>query len=51
MTPLEGESARVIDGKNFSIEKFKMEMGLTSVDLWCIVDKFKETPPSNSESK
>jgi hypothetical protein len=54
MASFEGESARVIDkfnGENFSLWKFKMEMVLASMDLWEIVDGFKEAPPSNADPK
>jgi hypothetical protein len=54
MASFEGESVRVIDkfnGEKFSLWKFKIEMVLASMDLWEIVDGFKEAPPSNSDPK
>lgn len=41
MTLVEGDGSRVINkfnGENFNLLKFKLEMGLASVDIWAIVD-------------
>jgi hypothetical protein len=54
MASFEGKSAKVIDkfnGENFNLWKFKMEMVLASVDLWEIVDRSKEAPPSDADPK
>lgn len=54
MTFLEGKGSRVIDkinGENFNLWKFRLEMGLAVMDLWGIVDESKEDPPSNVEPK
>ena len=56
MTSLEDEGTRVMDKfnkENFSFWKFKLEMGfrLVSIDLWGIVDKSEEAPPSNIDRK
>ena len=44
MASFESEAARFID-------KFKIEMLLSFMDLWDIVDGSKEPPPSNADSK
>jgi len=54
MTSFEGESPTVIDkfnAENFNLWKFKMEMVLASTDLWEIVDRSEEAPPSNTDPK
>ena len=54
MALFEGEAARAINksnGDNFIMWKLKSEMGLASVDLWGIVDKFEATPHSNVNPK
>ncbi|KAH8974844.1 hypothetical protein BDL97_01G122600 [Sphagnum fallax] len=54
MASFEGESVRVIDkfnGENFNLWKFKMEMVLASMDLWEIVNRSEEAPPSNADPK
>jgi hypothetical protein len=54
MALFEGDSTRVIDksnGENFNLWKFKMEMVLASMDLWEIVDRSEEAPPSNADPK
>ena len=33
--------------KNFNFWKFKINMGLASVDLWGIMDEFEVGPPFN----
>lgn len=37
--------------KRTSVVEVQIGDGLASVDLWGIVDKFKETPPSNVDPK
>lgn len=54
MTSLDGDGTRIIDKfnkKNFDLLKFKLEMGLVSVDLWGIVDEFEVSPHSNVDPK
>lgn len=54
MTLVEGDGSRVINklnGENFNLLKFKLEMGLASVDLWAIVDKSKASSHSKCWSK
>lgn len=54
MASLEGDSAKINDkfkGENFNIWKFKLEIGLASVDLWGLVDKFVAPSPSNTNQK
>ena len=54
MASFEGESVRVIDkinGDNFNLWKFKMEMVLASMELWEIVDDSEEPPPSDADPK
>ena len=51
MVSLEDEGARVthkFNEENFNFWKLKLEMGLSSVDLWGIV---KEAPSSNVDMK
>lgn len=54
MASFEGEGARTIDkinGENFNLWKYKLEMRLDSVDLWGIVDKFEAILFLNVDSK
>lgn len=54
MASLEGDGAKINEkfkGENFNIWKFKLKMGLASVDLWDIVDEFVAPPPSNTDKK
>jgi hypothetical protein len=54
MASFEGESPKVIDkfnGENFNLWKFKMEMVLASMDLWEIVNRSEEAPPSEANPK
>lgn len=54
MTLLEGDGARVIgkfNGENFNLQKFKLEWGLASMNLWGIVDNYEETFFSNVDPK
>ena len=54
MASFESEAARVIDKfneGNFNLWKFKIEMLLAFMDLWDIVDKSEEAPPSNADPK
>jgi hypothetical protein len=54
MTLIEGDGSRVINkfnGENFNLLKFKLEMGLASVDLWAIVDESEASPHSNVDPK
>ena len=54
MAIFECKSARNIDkfnGENFGLWKFRMEMVLSSMDLWEIVDKSEEAPPKDVDPK
>lgn len=54
MALLEDHNVRVIDkfnGENFNLWNPKLEMQLASMDLWNIVDKYEEIPPSNNGPK
>ena len=54
MATFESESARNIDkfnGENFSFWKFRMEMVLSSMDLWEIADESEEAPPKDADPK
>lgn len=54
MTSLEGKGARINDkfnGEVFNLLKFKLELGLASVDLGGIVDESKEASLSNVDPK
>jgi hypothetical protein len=52
MAYLESKGVIIIDkfhGERFSLWKFKMEVVFASMDLWNIVDKFEEAPPSTAD--
>jgi transposase InsO family protein len=52
MATFESESARNIDkfnGENFGLWKFRMEMVLSSMDLWEIVDETESPPPADGD--
>lgn len=54
MAASDSEGLRIVDkfnGENFSLWKFKMEMVLSSKELWDIVDGSEEPPPSSSDVK
>ena len=54
MATFESESVRNIDkfdGKNFGRWKFRMEMVLSSMDLWEIVDESEEPPSKDDDPK
>ena len=54
MTSFESESARIINkfnGGKFNILKFEIKMLLASMDLWNIMDRFEQPPPSNVDPK
>ena len=54
MTLFVSNTARDIDKfnqGNFNLWNFKIKILLASIDLWDIVDKFKETSPSNADPK
>src|SRR5579875_408018 len=54
MAFLEGESVRVLEkfnGTNFNLWKFKMNLALSSMDLWEIVEGTEEAPPSDASEK
>ena len=54
MSTFESESARSIDkfkGENFGLWKFRMEMVLSSMDLWEIVDETEEPPSKDGDPK
>ena len=54
MATYESESARSIEkfnGENFSLWKFRMEMVLSSMDLWEIVDESEKPPLADADSK
>jgi hypothetical protein len=50
----EGESVTVLEkfnGTKFNIWKFKMNLTLSSMDLWKIIEGTKEAPPSDASDK
>jgi hypothetical protein len=50
----EGESVRVLEkfnGTNFNLWKFKMNLALSSIDLWKIVEGMEEAPPFDASDK
>ena len=54
MATFESESARNIDkfdGKNFGLWKFRMEMVLSSMDLWEIVDESEKPSAADADAK
>ena len=54
MATFESESVRSIDkfkGENFGLWKFRMEMVLSSMDLWEIVDETEEPPSKDGDPK
>ena len=54
MASYESESARSIDkfkGENFGLWKFRMEMVLSSMDLWEIVEDTEEPPSKDDDPK
>jgi len=54
MATFESESARNIDkfnGENFGLWKFRMEMVLSSMDLWEIVDESEKPPAADADPK
>ncbi len=54
MATYESESARNIDkfdGKDFGLWKFRMEMVLSSMDLWEIVEDTEEPPFKDDDPK
>ena len=54
MATYENESVRNIDkfnGENFGLWKFRMEMVLSSMDLWEIVEETEEPPPEDDDPK
>ena len=51
MASSDNEELSIVDKfnrDNFSLWKFKMEMLFASGDLWNIVDKTEQAPPSNA---
>lgn len=54
MTSFKGHSARFIDKfkiENLNLWKFKLDIALVFMDLWCILIEYKETVPSNVDPK
>ena len=54
MATFESESARNIDkfnGENFGLWKFRMEMVLSSIDLWEILDESEKPPTADADAK
>ena len=54
MASSDSDGLKVVDkfnGDNFSLWKFKMEMVLSSKDLWDIVDGSEQPPPSSADVK
>ena len=54
MAIFESESARNIDKfnrENFGLWKFRMEMVLSSMDLWKILDESEKSPVADADPK
>ena len=48
------KTARVMDkfhGERFSLWKLKMEMVMASIDVWNIINKSENAPPSDADPK
>ena len=54
MVSLKSKAVKITDkfnGGKFNLSKFKIKMLLASMDLWDIVNRYKEPLPSNVDPK